>query len=154
MQQSIAPAGQQPAGLPALWRPVITGLTVLYDEACSVCRACRHSMESQSQLVPVTFVAARSEEARRRFPDLDHAKTVDEITVVSDDGSVFRGDDAFILCLWAMRNTRHLAEEVANGRNPWVVRALLGATGLLRALSKPRCDEAASCHAPMAGSKQ
>ncbi len=133
---------------------MITGLTVLYDGACSVCRACRHSMESQSQLVPVDFVAARSEEARRRFPELDHARTADEITVVSDDGSVFRGDDAFIVCLWAMRNTRHLAEEVAKGRNPWVVRALLGTTGLLRTLSKPRCDEEASCHAPMAGWKQ
>ena len=68
-----APHTPSPPGVlvHARWAP----LTVLYDEACPVCRRARRWVEGQLTYAPVVFVAAGSEEARRRFPVLDHAAT-------------------------------------------------------------------------------
>ncbi|MFJ2179520.1 hypothetical protein ACIOJG_02750 [Streptomyces anulatus] len=50
-------------------------LTVLYDAQCPLCVHLRHWLQRQRQLVPLDLVPAGSAEARRRFPELDHAAT-------------------------------------------------------------------------------
>ena len=67
----------------------------------------------QSQLVPLELVPAASEEARRHFPGLDHRATLDEITVVGDSGQVYRGSNAWIITLWALREHRPLAHRLS-----------------------------------------
>ncbi len=52
-----------------------TGLTVLYDAQCPVCRKARRWTERHRQLVPIRFVAAGSDLARYRFPELDVGST-------------------------------------------------------------------------------
>ncbi|MFF3816028.1 thiol-disulfide oxidoreductase DCC family protein [Streptomyces bluensis] len=91
----------------------VRGLTVLYDAECSLCRSVREWLGRQRQLVPLEFVAAGEEEARRRFPSLDHRATLDEITVVGDAGQVYRGPAAWIVCLWALREQRPLAHRLS-----------------------------------------
>lgn len=61
-------------------------LTVLYDAQCSLCVHLRQWLLKQRQLVPLDLVPAASEEARRRFPGLDHTGTLEEITVIGDGG--------------------------------------------------------------------
>jgi hypothetical protein len=58
-------------------------------------------------------VAAGSDEARRRFPGLDHRATLDEITVVGDAGQVYRGAAAWVVTLWALREHRPLAHRLS-----------------------------------------
>jgi predicted DCC family thiol-disulfide oxidoreductase YuxK len=87
-------------------------LTVLYDARCSVCTRARGWLASQAQYVPMSFVAAGSAEARRRFPELDPASTLEEITVVGDGGQVYRGAKGWVICLWALERYRALALEL------------------------------------------
>lgn len=63
----------------------------------------------QSQLVPLEMVPAGSGQARALFPGLDHAATLDDITVVGDSGQVYRGAGAWVVVLWALREYRPLA---------------------------------------------
>ncbi len=81
-------------------------LTVLYDARCNLCSHLRAWMETQPAYVQLAFVPAGSQEARRRFPALDHAATTSELTVISDDGAVYIEAKAFLMCLWALRDYR------------------------------------------------
>lgn len=108
----VAPAVGGTQDRDALRVPV-HGLTVLYDADCSLCTFLRDWLVRQSQLVPLEFVPASSEEARQRFPGLDHRATLDEITVVGDSGQVYRGAAAWIVTLWALREQRPLAHRLS-----------------------------------------
>ncbi|MFE5819806.1 thiol-disulfide oxidoreductase DCC family protein [Streptomyces sp. NPDC056479] len=91
----------------------VRGLTVLYDAQCSLCTFLRDWLMKQPQLVPLEMVPAGSEDARRRFPGLDHGATLDEITAVGDAGQVYRGGAAWIVTLWALREHRGLAHRLS-----------------------------------------
>ncbi|MEW1585626.1 DCC1-like thiol-disulfide oxidoreductase family protein [Micromonospora vinacea] len=91
----------------------IRGFTVLFDAACSLCRAARRWLSSRAQLVPLEFVPAGSAEARRRFPGLDHDATLRDLTVIADTGEVYAGDGAWLACLWALADHRSTAERLA-----------------------------------------
>ncbi|MDX2594095.1 MULTISPECIES: thiol-disulfide oxidoreductase DCC family protein [Streptomyces] len=95
------------AGAPVL------GLTVLYDAECGLCAHLRDWLVRQSQLVPLELVPAGSAEARRRFPGLDPAATLDEVTVIGDAGQVYQGSRAWIVVLWALREHRPLAHRLS-----------------------------------------
>jgi predicted DCC family thiol-disulfide oxidoreductase YuxK len=110
-------------------------LTVLYDAACPLCRSARTWLAGQAPLVPLEFVAAGSDEARRRFPDLDHAATLRDITVVADAGAahaVYSGDAAWLTCLWALDGYRALAIRLAAPGLLPVARQVVAAAAALR----------------------
>ncbi|MEU0422798.1 DCC1-like thiol-disulfide oxidoreductase family protein [Streptomyces canus] len=107
------PAGTKGgAGVPADRIPV-RRLTVLYDADCSLCAFLRDWLVRQQQLVPLELVPAGSQEARLRFPGLDHRATLEEITVVGDAGQVYRDTAAWIVTLWALREHRPLAHRLS-----------------------------------------
>lgn len=84
-------------------------ITVLYDDRCNLCRTARAWLEHQRQLVPLEFVAASSPEALERYPFLDPAQTLEDLTVVGDGGEVWVGAKAWVVCLWALEGKRGLA---------------------------------------------
>ncbi|MFI7500307.1 thiol-disulfide oxidoreductase DCC family protein [Streptomyces sp. NPDC049687] len=88
-------------------------LTVFYDADCALCAFVRDWLDRQPQLVPLELVAAGSAEAAARFPGLDHATTLEEITVVGDGGQIYRGAAAWIVTLWALREHRPLAHRLS-----------------------------------------
>ncbi|PBC61796.1 hypothetical protein BKI49_22650 [Streptomyces sp. Tue6028] len=94
-------------------RVPVLGLTVLYDAQCPLCGFLRDWLARQPCLVPLRFVPAASDEARQRFPELDHAATLGEITVVGDGGQVYKGPAAWIVTLWALREHRPLAHRLS-----------------------------------------
>ena len=85
-------------------------LTVLYDSESALCRRVREWLEAQPKYLDMDFVAASSEAARERFPDLT-AEDALEVTVINDRGEVYRGNEAWLICLWALRNHRARALE-------------------------------------------
>lgn len=117
-----------------------TGLTVLYDANCPVCRRARRWVERHRHLVPVRFVAAGSTQAQRRFPQLDVGSTLVDVTVVTDEGAVLRGDRAWIAVLWAVNRTRPTAIRLAAGRSAWMFRNVKGATNTVRRLALGQSD--------------
>src|SRR3982750_923920 len=84
-------------------------LPVLSDLRCALCRRARLWLAGQPKYVPMAFVAAGSNEAKRRFPDLDHDSTLEELTVVGWGGEVYRGAKAWVMCLWALKKYRSAA---------------------------------------------
>ncbi|MEH0418998.1 thiol-disulfide oxidoreductase DCC family protein [Streptomyces sp. B21-083] len=88
-------------------------LTVLYDADCALCTFVRGWLVRQPQLVPLAMVPAGSPRARELFPGLDHAATLDDITVVGDSGQIYRGTGAWVVVLWALREYRPLAHRFA-----------------------------------------
>ncbi|MEM1109420.1 MAG: DUF393 domain-containing protein [Planctomycetota bacterium] len=87
------------------------GLTVLYDPGCLLCLRCRHWLARQPKYLPMRFVAQGTEDAGRRFPQLDVGTPdkVEDLIVVSDDGKVYRNTRAWIMCFYALREYRPLA---------------------------------------------
>ncbi|WP_446046702.1 thiol-disulfide oxidoreductase DCC family protein, partial [Streptomyces olivaceus] len=103
----MAPAPGTTAGAP------VRRLTVLYDAECSLCTHVRDWLLRQPRLVPLDLVPAGSDEARERFPGLDHAAALDEVTAVGDAGQVYRGAAAWVVVLWALRGYRGLSHRLS-----------------------------------------
>ncbi|MFD6415099.1 thiol-disulfide oxidoreductase DCC family protein [Streptomyces sp. NPDC060194] len=93
-------------------RTPVRGLTVLYDANCPLCAFVRAWMGRQRALVPLTFVPAGSPAAVERFPTLDPAATLSEVTVVGDAGQVYTGQAAWEVCLWALAEHRPMAHRL------------------------------------------
>ena len=84
-------------------------LTVLYDPECGLCKRAHDWLAEQSKLVELNFVACASEEARKRYPQLNHALTTKDLTVISDEGWVYFGPKAWLMVLWALTRYRDWA---------------------------------------------
>ena len=75
-------------------------MTVLYDPECGLCRRAHEWLAEQSKLVELKFVPCASDEARRRFPQLNHDLTKNDLTVIlkwdgkSITGSINPGPNA------------------------------------------------------------
>lgn len=111
---------------------VVGSLTVLYDERCTVCRRTAAWLAAQDQLVPLVFVPAAGRAAREQFPDLDHSSTLGVVTVITDRGLVYRGEQAWVMCLWCLTATRSLALDLAEGRRSMSFRAVRRIVEMLR----------------------
>ncbi|MFE4795775.1 thiol-disulfide oxidoreductase DCC family protein [Streptomyces sp. NPDC057908] len=127
-------------------------LTVLYDAQCSLCVHLRQWLMKQRQLVPLDLVPAASDEARRRFPGLDHAGTLDEITVIGDRGQIYRGTDAWIVCLWALAEHRPRSHWLTTPAGRPFARATVLAAAKYRSLTATPCgDGDSACTVPGSG---
>jgi predicted DCC family thiol-disulfide oxidoreductase YuxK len=84
-------------------------LTVLYDPHCGLCKRAQAWLISKPKYQELVFVPASSDEARSRYPQLDHALTLTDLTVISDQGAVYSGSKAWLMCLWALRDYREWA---------------------------------------------
>ena len=81
-------------------------LTVLYDPQCGLCRRVHSWLVQQPKYVEMIFVPVASEEAYYRYPLLNHALTMKDVTVISDEGAVYWGAKAWLMCLWALHRYR------------------------------------------------
>ena len=91
-------------------------LTVVFDESCALCRRCRAWMSHERAFLPLDFVAAGSDEAKERFGGLPFLGQ--ELCVISDEGDVWVGPPAFLMCLWALEDYRELSFTL---RDPWLL---------------------------------
>jgi hypothetical protein len=64
---------------------------------------------SKPKYVELAFVPASSDEARSCYPQLNHELTLTDLTVISDQGAVYCGPKAWLMCLWALRDYRDWA---------------------------------------------
>ena len=89
-------------------------LYVLFDGQCELCVRCRKWLMKQAAFVPLVFIALQSPEVQKRFPGVDSLKPTEQLLVISDDGSVYRGASAWIMCLWALQKYREHAQRMAH----------------------------------------
>jgi predicted DCC family thiol-disulfide oxidoreductase YuxK len=88
-------------------------LTVLYDPDCGLCKRAHEWLAEQLKIVELNFVACASEEARKRYPYLNHDLTTKDLTVVSDEGAVYFGPKAWLMVLWALARYRDWSYRLA-----------------------------------------
>jgi predicted DCC family thiol-disulfide oxidoreductase YuxK len=85
-------------------------LYVVYDDRCGLCTQLKDWLGRQPAYVNLQLVAAGSEEALRRFPNLPQG----ELSVISNGGEIWIGDHAWIIVLWALREYRSWAAKLAS----------------------------------------
>ena len=94
----------------------MTQLAVLYDDGCPFCRRCRVYLERHPQLVPLRLVPMSSAAARTLTGGVIPAAGR-ELVVIADDGAFWVGNDAFLMCMWALEDQRALAITLSH---PWL----------------------------------
>jgi predicted DCC family thiol-disulfide oxidoreductase YuxK len=91
----------------------MTALTIFYDQKCGVCCQVKAWMLGQPTYLPLRFIAFDDPEALRILPELPSLDPAGQIVVSADTGEVYRGDEAWITCLWTLRNWRGWAKRLS-----------------------------------------
>ncbi len=88
-------------------------LTVIYDATCGFCVRCKEWLEREPSFLAIECLWSRSPEVARRYPGLVGPGNAD-LLVVSDEGGVYRGAHAWIMCLYALRGYREWSMRLAS----------------------------------------
>ncbi len=89
-------------------------LAVIYDDRCGLCSRLRGWLGRQPVFVPLRLVPLHTPGLATRFPGIEAFDPAEKLVVVSDEGVVWRGDGAWIMVLWALRDGRELALRLAS----------------------------------------
>lgn len=92
-------------------------LYVLFDQECALCQSCRQWLMRQQAFIELHFIPLQSPEIARRFPGLQEWDQLDlreKLVVVSDEGAVYQGQYAWIMCLYALCEYREWAQRLAH----------------------------------------
>ncbi len=92
----------------------VAAIAVFYDQECNLCRACRQWLMAQEKYFPVEFMAYQSCRAREACPQLMELNPDKEIVVMADNGQIYQGGSAWIMCLYALRRYRELSFKLAH----------------------------------------
>jgi predicted DCC family thiol-disulfide oxidoreductase YuxK len=98
-------------------------LYVLFDGECSLCGRCQAWLARQPAFLELHFLPFQSPEVARRFPGIAALHPEEQLLVVSDEGGVYRGPQAWIMCLYALRDYREWSQRLAHpALLPWARR--------------------------------
>ena len=89
-------------------------LAILYDDQCGICSRFRRWLEKQQSYVPLKLVPLHAPVVAKKFPGIDAFDPEEKLVVIADDGSVWRGDGAWITVLWALEKGRELSLRLAS----------------------------------------
>ena len=86
-------------------------LTVLYDSQCGLCARLGQWMREQPKWIALRLVPSNL--GARLYPALAARIDGEELVVVSDEGGVYIGDHAWLMCLYALEHYRFWAERLS-----------------------------------------
>lgn len=89
-------------------------LYVLYDPQCELCCRLKDWLLVQRSWIGLRLVPAGSQTARRMFPELEKMASRNDLAVISDDGSVYLNDRAWIMVLYALEEYRDWAARLTH----------------------------------------
>jgi predicted DCC family thiol-disulfide oxidoreductase YuxK len=79
-------------------------LTVAYDPECGLCTRVASWLVSQPKWMALRLIPSSA--LPRLYPALAAREVHEEVIVISDEGGVYLGDHAWIMCLYALRRYR------------------------------------------------
>jgi predicted DCC family thiol-disulfide oxidoreductase YuxK len=88
------------------------GLTVLYDADCGFCARCARWLGKQDQYLPLDLTPLDSPRAKAMA--LPAAAKAGELTVIDDEGGVYTGNQAYLMCLYALKEYREWSARLVN----------------------------------------
>jgi predicted DCC family thiol-disulfide oxidoreductase YuxK len=86
-------------------------LTVVYDPECGLCKRISQWLQMQPKWIALRLVPSTL--AARLYPALAPRIARQELVVVSDEGGVYLGDHAWLMCLYALRHYRSWAKRLS-----------------------------------------
>jgi predicted DCC family thiol-disulfide oxidoreductase YuxK len=89
-------------------------LYVLYDPNCELCRRLKSWIVEQRSWIALEIIPAGSETARKMFPELEKIAGRNDLSVISDEGSVYLNDRAWIMVLYALDDYRDWAARLTH----------------------------------------
>ena len=89
-------------------------LYLLYDGDCTLCRRLRDWLEDQPHWLQLDLLPANSNAAKKLFPSLASNARPEELVVVTDEGHYYKGNHAWIMCLYALTEYRDWAYRLAH----------------------------------------
>lgn len=103
-------------------------LRVYVDGECPACRRLGAWLQRQPKYVRLDCVPAQ---AAGRGCALTMEQLLAQVTVVASDGAVYRGVNAWLICLWALRGYRGWSLRLAKpSLRPWAERLFGVVTGV------------------------
>ena len=88
-------------------------LTVFYDANCGVCASFRHWIGREPAFLAIEFLPYDGRQAAELCPGLLERGADKKIIVMADDGRLWQGAEAWVLCLWALRRWRGWSKQLA-----------------------------------------
>jgi predicted DCC family thiol-disulfide oxidoreductase YuxK len=88
-------------------------LYVLFDQECTLCQRCCHWLSQQPAFIELQFVPLQSPDVVARFPGIEAIDLRERLVVISDEGAVYQGQYAWIMCLYALRDYRTWSQRLA-----------------------------------------
>jgi predicted DCC family thiol-disulfide oxidoreductase YuxK len=88
-------------------------LNVIYDADCALCRRCREWLHEQPAFLTLTFTPLQALDLEDRFPGIGQYQPREQLIVISDEGGVYVGGAAWIMCLYALEDYRELSVHLA-----------------------------------------
>lgn len=88
-------------------------LYIFYDGECGLCRRCREWLASQPAYLELVFHPFQSAEAARLCPDLPRFQPSEQLILLSDEGGIYSGESAWLMCLYALRDYRKWSVRLA-----------------------------------------
>ncbi len=86
-------------------------LTVVYDRECGFCTRVAGWLMAQPKWIPLRILPSNL--VSTVYPALAAKKLQEELVVISDDGGVYLGDHAWLICLHALKRYRRLARRIS-----------------------------------------
>jgi predicted DCC family thiol-disulfide oxidoreductase YuxK len=86
-------------------------LTVLYDPQCGLCVRLGQWMRAQPKWIALRLIPSNL--GCRIYPALAARIDGEELVVVSDEGGVYIGDHAWLICLYALKHYRSWAQRLS-----------------------------------------
>ena len=88
-------------------------LYVFYDGECALCRRCREWLARQPAYVELVFHPFQSNEALLLCPELPRFQPNEQLIVLSDEGGIYPGESAWLMCLYALKEYRGWARKLS-----------------------------------------
>lgn len=111
-------------------------LRVFFDGDCGLCRRVAAWLDAQPKFVSLQCVAAQS--AAATGCPLTVQALLAQVTVIASDGAVYRGTNAWLVCLWALRAYRGWSLRLADGvLRPWAERLFAVVAGIAARTKAP-----------------
>lgn len=88
-------------------------IEVFYDGRCGMCCTFHEWIHGQRRSFGIEFVPYQSSDAEKIFPGLNTLDPAREMIVRTDEGTLYRGAEAWVWCLYSCADYREMARRLA-----------------------------------------
>lgn len=92
---------------------VIKRIEVYYDGRCGMCCSFHEWINRQPRAYSIEFIPYQAARAEQIFPGVGRLDPAREMIVRTDENEIFRGAEAWVLCLYSCSNHQTAARRLA-----------------------------------------